>query len=61
LAFKRSLLSGQDDGARKDMLKALEYSPDGNDPAIRKALRELDAEEGRKAVVGLYTLHPVDR
>ena len=24
------------------------------------ALRELDAEEGRKAVVGLYTLHPVD-
>jgi len=41
--------SGQDDGAKKDLLKALEFSPQGDDPAIRKALRELDVEEGRKA------------
>lgn len=40
---------GQDDGAKEDLLKALKHSPDGNDPAIRKALRELDVEEGRKA------------
>jgi tetratricopeptide (TPR) repeat protein len=36
---------GQDDGARKDLLKALEYSPESDDPAIKKALRELDREE----------------
>jgi hypothetical protein len=39
---------GQDDGARADLTKALAFSEGATDPAIERAIAELDGEERRK-------------
>ena len=40
---------GQDDEARADLLRAMEMSPGGEDPAVLLALKELETEESKTA------------